>query len=385
MKKQIVALLFTALFLIPTAAVSQPLVRTSGMTANQSAFDGMVELLKLVRLATVNTAALEQSLEQHDFHAEGPDSQGVPLDGEAISFVDKVTRHGGFLVFRDDNRTHTILSSQILDDLGTKQFLSPHALLKSTAQNALRELLHAMVFRSRCFAGSAKQTDDLVGTHLVNDIAKKVSAYLALVSGNPATAHNIHEELVSDIAAKLKIDRHWAACYALLGLPGAFPRPFLTFMEGNPGIPGDGSFVDMSEGQLPAEFELLIPFSLAQAINGITLSAFASPGVDISVIQFSIENVSLPHSDPCRVKLISNPGIPQSFLFKDIEGSFVNAPQNLLEDIVDFANELRPGCNITLGDLPVVTLQLFTGPLSLPAPIEALDAATISLGLDALP
>ena len=81
---------------------------------------------------------------------------------------------------------------------------------------------------------------------------------------------------------------------------------FLSFLEGNPGIPGDGIFISPAGGN-PFFFELLTPFPLNGITDGITVSAFfpLTPPVP-NVPDFGIVIVNLYAPAECLV--VTRPG-----------------------------------------------------------------------------
>jgi hypothetical protein len=58
---------------------------------------------------------------------------------------------------------------------------------------------------------------------------------------------------------------------------------WLSFLEGNPGIPGDGVFVNAAGGLVSSGFELATPIPLNQFTDGFTLSVFPPPDFNVTV------------------------------------------------------------------------------------------------------
>ncbi|MDZ4263294.1 MAG: S8 family serine peptidase, partial [Pseudomonadota bacterium] len=75
---------------------------------------------------------------------------------------------------------------------------------------------------------------------------------------------------------------------------------YVTLLEGNPGIPGDGVIVSKIGGFIENFFELQPPFPLAGITNGITISAFPPSGVSLADSRLlSVMGRLLGQLDPC--------------------------------------------------------------------------------------
>lgn len=160
---------------------------------------------------------------------------------------------------------------------------------------------------------------------------------------------------------------------------GAQPQ-FLSFLEGNPGRPGDGVTVNATGGQLGG-FELFPYIPLSGNTNGLTFTVFLPPGTpNLKSLSFNI--ISLKPPGPCQASFGGGGGfITGRVAFNGVQGSFVNMTQAELEGLVRGANSFYPGCNFTLNDLYIGKVYLSpdnaAGP---PINITTLDAAAFGHG-----
>jgi len=160
---------------------------------------------------------------------------------------------------------------------------------------------------------------------------------------------------------------------------------FLSFTEGNPGLPGDGILITAeSSGQFFNEFVLTTPVPLGQATDGITITVF--PGTGVSNFGNAGFDITTTASAPCSVQFGSATGPTGQVVFNGVTGVFTNVPLSTLLFDLSFANFVaniqHPGCVLTLSDLQIQTLDMFT---VFATPITSLDAASISLGQNAFP
>ena len=134
----------------------------------------------------------------------------------------------------------------------------------------------------------------------------------------------------------------WTQC------PPVPPVTFLTFVEGNPGIPGDGVFVSAAAagGQ---SFELNPPLPLAAgSSDGLTVTVFPPPNtLESRGVSLTITNPTT--SGPCRVVFGAATPFPTGQVsYNGVRGSYTNIPRGVLDVYVSAANFFRPGCAITL-------------------------------------
>jgi len=170
------------------------------------------------------------------------------------------------------------------------------------------------------------------------------------------------------------------------------PRPieFLRFVEGDPGVPGDGFSISATGGGInadPVAFELATPFQLGGITNGITLTAFF-PGANLTY-EFVIYTATLNSTGVCRIfsNFVDDPNVLKgTVLFDGVAGVFQNVPQSSLESILNATNIFlaNRGCNgITLNELFITGIALMVRPNIVTN--VSLDAAAIGLGQNTVP
>jgi hypothetical protein len=166
------------------------------------------------------------------------------------------------------------------------------------------------------------------------------------------------------------------------------PISFLTFVEGDPGVPGDGILIDANGGKFQLIFELAKPIPLRDIADGFTYTVFfpaASP--QLRYVQLGISNLQTTGS--CRIFFAARPAPSGNVILNGVPGMFTNVavsdptqdstfePRDL-NSIVAFVNKI-PGCtNLTLNDLYFdhLLLEIATPPGFL----TTLDAAAIGPG-----
>ena len=137
---------------------------------NVEALDGAITLMAILDSASIDTTALRVALAAHAFHRNGLEAGNLALTGDdiAVTFLPGATWYGGgfprpaiYYVVNNTLRTHTILSSTIMDDLVNKRFFESTG-LKSSASTVAHELVHALIFRRGCFSSSVQAEENLV-------------------------------------------------------------------------------------------------------------------------------------------------------------------------------------------------------------------------------
>jgi len=166
------------------------------------------------------------------------------------------------------------------------------------------------------------------------------------------------------------------------------PTAWLSFVEGDPGIPGDGIFIN-ARPIFPDEsgFQLSTPFPLGTLTDGFTVTVFFpfDPGdLHSLMLYFVIPN----RTGSCTITF---PGIgfggdlaPVSgqIFYNGVVGYFINFPQSTIQQVVNNANYVRPGCNLTVNDLFLGGISLQRGYYQY---ITVLDAAAILPGQNVVP
>jgi hypothetical protein len=152
---------------------------------------------------------------------------------------------------------------------------------------------------------------------------------------------------------------------------------WLSFVEGNPGVPGDGVFVSADGGNNWAGFELAVPISLGTFTDGFTGTIFLPSYIKDLYIAYGI---TAPQS--CNISDIKTwtGHYATKILFNGIEGFSDN--MSGFQHLLDAANYVKPGCCPTVNDLFISMIYIDLPDLT---PFTTLDAATILPGQNAVP
>jgi hypothetical protein len=154
---------------------------------------------------------------------------------------------------------------------------------------------------------------------------------------------------------------------------------FLSFTEGNPGLPGDGVFVSTAGGLFPGKFDLSPQFQLGAATAGLTVTVFPPSNIqNLQSVQINIDTPGCPTQTLRGAALLSIPD--GTVAFHGITGFFFNFPQSQLELAASLINQLCPGT--TLNDLHITSLFVVN---TSNQSITTLDAVSIGLGQNAFP
>ncbi|HXI93689.1 MAG TPA: hypothetical protein VNO24_27200 [Blastocatellia bacterium] len=122
---------------------------------------------------------------------------------------------------------------------------------------------------------------------------------------------------------------------------------FLSFVQGNPGPPGDGVFISARGG---IYFDLATPIRLSDVSNGFTYSVFLPTGSpQIRFVQLGISNLKTTGS--CRVYYEARPSPSGNVVLNGAPGVLTNVSPAFLDSILTFVNSSLPGCGVTLNDL----------------------------------
>jgi hypothetical protein len=181
---------------------------------------------------------------------------------------------------------------------------------------------------------------------------------------------------------------------------GPLPTPqgsWLSFIEGNPGTPGDGVFISTAGGGYPwgcpfacypdyRTFTLSTPISLSQFTDGFTVIAFLSPA-DIQHATGPIVSF-VKRSDPCKGLLVgvsTTGNYPEKITINNVEGVVARVWQGAIEWVIGLANQDHPDCNVTADNFFVGDILVFDTSGDGQGSITTLDAATILNGENAVP
>jgi hypothetical protein len=150
---------------------------------------------------------------------------------------------------------------------------------------------------------------------------------------------------------------------------------WLSFAEGNPGVPGDGLVVNSACGQ----FWLNPVFPLKGTSNGLTLSIFPTSTENLSAILYINKG---PRSDGLGALMVLTS--PTGVTTKDgARGIFFNITQSSLQQVVKIVNLLFT--NYTLDDLDIAGLEITTSPFASCSYHAPLDAVAIGQGQNVVP
>jgi len=162
------------------------------------------------------------------------------------------------------------------------------------------------------------------------------------------------------------------------------PAGWLSFIEGNPGIPGDGMLITRYGGLDPYYFELATPISLGGFTNGLTITVFVPSYCQNINIGWEVSTM-LP--EPCVQGFGGAVGvIAPTTVFNGVKGYFTNLEQPMIDDMVELVNEEYPDyCpyTITVDQLLLIGIRIYDATSG--NYCDNLDAATILPGQNAVP
>lgn len=156
---------------------------------------------------------------------------------------------------------------------------------------------------------------------------------------------------------------------------------YLSFVQGNPGIPGDGIVIGLSGGVnsifLDKDFELEPPFPLAGITDGITVSAFP-PSTTPATRSMSLQ-VQFSPIGPWAACTIGVQGTEVlTPIVNGIQGIAISFSRERLNSFVNFLRETDESCgDFSLDQFAIRSVILLDlGPVI----VEELDALAVSNG-----
>jgi hypothetical protein len=157
---------------------------------------------------------------------------------------------------------------------------------------------------------------------------------------------------------------------------------WLTFVEGNPGVPGDGILIDARGGNITDDFEMITPFALGSLTDGFTITLFPSGGHNINQSGFRVSVKTPGH--PC-IDFNTTVGIPVTGTMTcNGQGFLSSYNQDALQFLPTILNTIPfRGCNVTLKDLSITSLSMREGANS--NAVYVLDAAALLPGQGTFP
>ena len=165
-----------------------------------------------------------------------------------------------------------------------------------------------------------------------------------------------------------------------LNIADSWPAAALSFVESDPGIPGDAITINAGAGEVDSALELssLIPFS--NFTDGFTLSVYTSPD-DLPFNSLSFNIITLRPDGPCQESFGTGGGISSGPLrFNEVVGYSVNIPQSQLDSIVQSQARSKPECGFTARDFYIARIFLNSNQANNFGIIKMLDAAAIGRG-----
>ena len=202
----------------------------------------------------------------------------------------------------------------------------------------------------------------------------------------PDLSHRSYE-----MEVPLRLDEQNSVLIYVLGKPGDFVTfeiiqniDWLSFQEGDPGFPGDHILI---EGIRIGDewFDLETAVSLGHYPDGLTASLFfpMASGSQELMINPIFETLDLDDSDPCWFAFGAGLYFSGTTDYNGVEGFFLNLSTTMIQDWILWANELRPGCQLTPNDFYITGFAIWE--LNTGLPLSTLDAAIILPGQNVLP
>ncbi len=194
--------------LVESAIPPPPLVFTYSWRSNNGLRDAVLGLVELLGRHGVNTSALTSALAGSKWYRDSLDTGffvaecGLPPDTDAIHVNPPAGRCGYVLVVVTDSSTHIVLTHylQLLGYCYNKVCPGEVIELNTEAETAVHELLHSMIYRTKCFATASLEED------LVEGLRGAISSR---VRSDAATLMYFQDQV---------INLGGQACLALLGL-----------------------------------------------------------------------------------------------------------------------------------------------------------------------
>lgn len=182
--------------------------------------------------------------------------------------------------------------------------------------------------------------------------------------------------------------RNWTQCPPVVRPVVDSDVWYMSFVEGDPGVPGDGVFVSSLGGGASFFYEASVSgqFSLSDAEDGITISVFPPPGVELWDFGIGIQ-VSFRHrnNSSCGTGIPGNPSsefrnVPTPIV-NGVQGRAVVATREGIQAIVDSPYLT---CNGPVAPEDMIFHSLFVYDSSINA-LLSLDAVAVGSGEDAFP
>ena len=202
----------------------------------------------------------------------------------------------------------------------------------------------------------------------------------------------LNELLTSNIESGLDIIENTLPLKSNLGdLPSGYT--FLTFKEGDPGLPGNGHYIhSLGRESLTGtgitihhDFTLESPFCLSEANKGVTLAFFLSPYVNAihDFDNLEIKFGDLTEGKDCSLDMTGTGKWNSEIVsLNGVRGIAFDIPFAFFELNLQGVNEQKPHCKITLGNLYLKGVSLTA--IKWGHSVSTLDAVVIAYGKNRL-
>jgi hypothetical protein len=226
----------------------------------------------------------------------------------------------------------------------------------------------------------------------------RISSASIRINDTEVVGRNSFNQRVSQLTLPVDLNPQNIIYIELDSVPGSFlsirvvqmaEAEWLTFLEGNPEVPGDGILIDSTAGIGGPVFELAVPVRLSSLEGGFTFSAFPQKETPpLRLVQLGVTNYV--YNSPCSIWFSaqhSSAGqIPvTSIVLNAVPGFSTSVSSAFLQSMLQWINEepYRIGCpKVTLEDLYLdhILLETIFADFT-----TVLDAAAIGLGENNFP
>ena len=221
------------------------------------------------------------------------------------------------------------------------------------------------------------------------DEKQRMSSALILVNGEQILGPSDFSQQIHGNISSINLAGNNSLIVETRGTPGDYLTVqvvqgigWLFFHEGDPGIPGDGVFVD-SVSVADPWFDLVTPISLGQFEDGFTAIVFSRIKAKIETLMFNpiVATNGYGPDNECWFGFGAGLYFTGETSYDGATGFFANFSDSLIQGWVDWSNQSRPGCNLTPDDLYLIGFAVW----KLDDFVPKLDAAVILHGQNAFP
>jgi subtilisin family serine protease len=238
-------------------------------------------------------------------------------------------------------------------------------------------------WKNECGGGTSAAAAFVTGTAslmLAANPSLTASQAKAVIRG---TASDFGTE--DDAGNKMLILNAGAAAQEAIALTKEPPPQYVSFLEGNPGVPGDGTLINASFSQFSWSFHPTAPIRLSQVTDGITIFIFPPPGTpNVQSINGGFDTIAPNKSGGCKSGFSS--GFPMTsfptYTVNAVQGAAISFSRAALESMVASIESSRH-CGFTLNDMQISVIRVTTS-ASGAQPIEQLDAVAVAFTKDTM-